>query len=84
MITIDLHGNIRKIIGLSHLEIIEPKHNLNEVISFLKEKYASYNTVKNNELMIVINGVESSILGGLDAKVFSGDKISIISMVHGG
>jgi len=32
----------------------------------------------------VINGVESSMLGGLDATVNDGDVISIVPVVHGG
>lgn len=84
MIAVDFYGNIRKVIGSSHVEIMEPKYNLYEVICFLREKYESYRTVDDNNMMIVINGIESSVLGGLYAKLHSGDKISIISMVHGG
>jgi sulfur-carrier protein len=34
--------------------------------------------------MIAINGVESSVLGGREAKISSGDTVTILSVVHGG
>jgi hypothetical protein len=34
--------------------------------------------------MIAIYGIESSLLGGYNAKVSSGDIVTILSVVHGG
>jgi len=38
----------------------------------------------SNNLLIAINGVESSVLSGNDTLVQTGDKVTIVPVVHGG
>ena len=84
MITVDLVGGIRKIAGFSTVNINVTNSNINEILSLLGREYDLENKIKKNEIMIAINGVESSVLGGMEAKISSGDTVTILSVVHGG
>ncbi len=84
MITVNLLGGIKKLIGSSKLCISKSDSSLDELLHYLEESYSLKNKINDNEIMIAINGVESSVLGGRQAKILSGDTITIISVVHGG
>jgi molybdopterin synthase sulfur carrier subunit len=84
MIEINLLGGIKKLVGHSNLKINEESSNVKGVISYLENNYYSNNTINKNDIMIAINGIESSLLGGYDAKISSGDIVTILSVVHGG
>lgn len=84
MITVDLVGGIRKIAGFSTVNINVTNSDINEILSLLGREYDLENKIKKNEIMIAINGVESSVLGGMEAKISSGDTVTILSVVHGG
>ncbi len=84
MITVDLVGGIRKTAGFSTVNINVTNSDINEILSLLGREYHLENKIKKNEIMIAINGVESSVLGGMEAKISSGDTVTILSVVHGG
>jgi len=84
LITVDLVGGIRKIAGFSTVNINVTNSDINEILSLLGREYDLENKIKKNEIMIAINGVESSVLGGMEAKISSGDTVTILSVVHGG
>lgn len=84
MITVDLLGGIRKTAGFSTVNINVTNSNINEILALLEKEYDLKNKIKEDEIMIAINGVESSVLGGGRAKISSGDTITILSVVHGG
>ncbi len=84
MITVDLVGGIRKTAGFSTVNINVNNSDINEILSLLGREYDLENKIKKNEIMIAINGVESSVLGGMEAKISSGDTVTILSVVHGG
>ncbi len=84
MIKVNLLGGIKKFAGCSALSISKSESSLNDIIYYLEENYSLKNRIKDNEVMIAVNGVESSILGGRQAKISSGDIVTIISTVHGG
>lgn len=84
MITVDLLGGIRKTAGFSTVNINVTNSNINEILALLEKEYDLKNKIKEDEIMIAINGVESSVLGGRRAKISSGDTITILSVVHGG
>ncbi len=84
MIEINLLGGIKKLVGHSNLKINEESSSVNGIISYLENNYYSNNTINKNDIMIAINGIESSLLGGYNAKVSSGDIVTILSVVHGG
>jgi sulfur-carrier protein len=85
LISINLLGSIKKLIGHSNLQINEEElANVNGIISYLENKYYSNNKINENEILVAINGIESSLLGGHNAKISSGDVVTILSIVHGG
>lgn len=77
-------GGIKKLVGQSNLQINEESANVKGIISYLESNYYSNNRINENDIMVAINGVESSLLGGYNAKVSSGDVVTILSVVHGG
>ena len=79
-----MRGGIRKSIGLPQLHLEEERISLDEMISYLAKKYNLSHEIKNNEIMVAINGVDSSILGGGQAIISSGDIVTILTIVHGG
>lgn len=84
MITIDLRGGIRKSVGLPQIHLEQEITNLDEIIVYLAKKYNLSHEIENNEIMVAINGVESSILGGGQARISTGDTVTILTVVHGG
>jgi len=84
LITVDFLGGIRKIAGFSTVNINVTNSSINEILTLLKREYDLENKIKESEIMIAINGVESSVLGGRGAKISSGDTVTILSVVHGG
>jgi sulfur-carrier protein len=84
MIEINLLGGIKKLVGQSNLKINEESSSVKGIISYLENNYYSNNTINKNDIMIAINGIESSLLGGYNAKISSGDIVTILSVVHGG
>ena len=77
-------GGIKKSIGQSKLQINEESASINGIISYLESNYYSNNKINEREILVVINWIESSVLGGYNAKVSSGDTVTILSIVHGG
>jgi len=85
LISINLLGSIKKLIGHSNLQINEKElANVKGIISYLENNYYSSNKINENEILVAINGIESSLLGGHNAKISSGDVVTILSIVHGG
>ena len=84
MINVKLLGGAKRVIGKDRLEIQKQNAKLHEIVAMLNSMSSNSNIFSANNLLIVINGVESSMLGGLDATVNDGDVISIVPVVHGG
>jgi sulfur-carrier protein len=84
LITVDLVGGIRKAAGFSTVNINIANSSINELLTLLEREYDLENKIKEDEIMIAINGVESSVMGGREAKISSGDTVTILSVVHGG
>ena len=84
MITVDLVGGIRKAAGFSTVNINVTNSSVNELLTLLEREYDLENKIKEDEIMIAINGIESSVIGGRGAKISSGDTVTILSVVHGG
>lgn len=80
----DLLGGIRKLIGTHQITINSNELSVDKLLSYLDKNYRLQNKIKKNELMVAVNGVESSLLGGGKAKVTSGDVVTILTVVHGG
>lgn len=84
MIIVDLRGGIRKSVGYPQLRVEEDGITIDDMIDYIENRYELSGEIKKNEIMVAINGVDSSILGGGRAKITSGDIVTILTVVHGG
>jgi molybdopterin converting factor small subunit len=84
LIKVNLLGGIKKSTGRQNIQINEESVSIQGIISYLESNYHSSNKINERDIMVAINGVESSVLGGYDAKASSGDTVTILSIVHGG
>ena len=84
MININLHGGIKKIIGYADLQLDEDLLSIEDIISYLESTFCSNSKIDESSILVAINGIEYSLLGGINARVSSGDTVTILSIVHGG
>lgn len=84
MITVKLLGGAKKAVGQSHVILDRPFASIAEILKFLKENAVQSKILDPNNILIAINGVESTMLCGDDAIVKAGDTVTIVTVVHGG
>ena len=84
MITLKLLGGIKNAIGKNSLVINKPQSTLKEIFEELRIKAKDSKIVNEKNLMISINGVDSSVIGGKDAIIKTGDIVTIVTIIHGG
>ena len=84
MITINILGGARKIVGTSSLEFNRSNASISEILAFLQENAAEPKILSVNNILIAVNGVETSALSGNETVAKTGDVITIVSVVHGG
>ncbi len=86
-------GLLKKVYGKDEISIeLNEGSNLRNVISkIIEESRELKNIILDPELkdprpntIILVNGKEISVLGGLDAEIKDGDEITIIPVIHGG
>ena len=85
MLTVKLLGGAKKSFSSEKLEIPSDSMMVSELLEYLEK-----NTPENmphldpNNILVAINGIDSSALQGKDTTLKDGDVISIIPLVHGG
>jgi molybdopterin converting factor small subunit len=84
MITVRLLGGAKKALGKSSTVILQPRLSISQVISLLRNEVTDASLLNRINLLVAVNGVESSSLDGDDTIVRSGDVVTIVSVVHGG
>ena len=84
MITLKLLGGVKKAIGKNSIVIDKSQSNLKEIFQELKNKSKDASIIDEKNLMISVNGVDSSVIGGKDAIIKTGDIITIVTIIHGG
>ena len=85
MITIKLIGGAKKSFNSDELKIDKSDISVNtllELLSVMKPTDTSEIDVEN--ILIAINGSDSSAMNGKDTIVHDGDIVSIIPVIHGG
>ena len=85
MITIKLLGGARKAVG-GHpfLNLEKPTASVFEILDFLKSNATEPRLLKWENLIIAINGIDSSALEAENALAKSGDTVTVVTVVHGG
>ncbi len=75
MVMVKLLGNAKKVMKSDILRLVYT--NIDNIIGMLKSK-----GIDTNELLILVNGVESSLI--TDKRLNNDDIVTIASIVHGG
>ena len=85
MITVNFTGGARKSFQTDSLEISQNLNTISELLVYLiGQKPENTPTFDGKNLLIAINGIDSSALNGNDTKLNSNDVINIIPIIHGG
>jgi sulfur-carrier protein len=84
LITLKLLGGVKKAIGKNSIVIDKSQSNLKEIFEELKNKSTDTKIIDEKNLMVSVNGVDSSVIGGKDAIIKTGDIITIVTIIHGG
>ena len=85
MINVNFIGGARKSFQTDSLEITQNIDTISEMISHLiSKKPENTPDFDGKNLLIAVNGVDSSALAGIDTKLNSNDVVNIIPIIHGG
>ena len=85
MTTVNFTGGARKSFQADSLEISQNLNNISELIRYLIEhKPENTPDFDGKNLLIAVNGVDSSALDGTNTKLNSNDIVNIIPIIHGG
>lgn len=85
MIKIKFLGGAKKSFQTDHLEIKKTSLTIKELIDYLLEiKPKDTHDFDTKNLLIAINGVDSSALDGAMTKISDNDIVSIVPIIHGG
>ena len=57
---------------------------IKEIIEELKNESRHTKILNEQNLIITVNGVDSSITGGKETVIKSGDILTIVTIIHGG
>ena len=85
MINVNFIGGARKSFETDSLEITQKIETISELITYLiSQKPENTPDFDGKNLLIAVNGVDSSALAGIDTKLNSNDIVNIIPIIHGG
>ena len=75
---------MKNAIGKNSIVINKSQSTIKEIFEELKNKAKDSKIIDEKNLMISVNGVDSSVIGGKDAIIKTGDIVTIVTIVHGG
>ena len=85
MVTVNFIGGARKSFQTNSLEISQNLGTISDLITYLiSGKPENTPDFDGKNLLIAVNGVDSSALAGIDTKLNSNDVVNIIPIIHGG
>ena len=85
MITVNFTGGARKSFKIDSLEISQNTNTISELITYLiSQKPENTPDFDGKNLLIAVNGIDSSALDGINTKLNSDDVVNIIPIIHGG
>jgi molybdopterin converting factor small subunit len=83
LIDIKLLGGIKNAVGRSTLVLDKHVASISEILTFLKANVRDSSFDADN-ILVTINGAESSMLSQDENIVKTGDNVTIVTIVHGG
>ena len=85
MITVKFVGGAKKFFSTEKLEIEESDITIQKLLDLLLEKKpADTPELDTENILIAVNGVDSSAIEGKETKIKNNDLVSIIPVIHGG
>lgn len=84
MITLKLLGGVKFAIGKNSLVIDKSQSTVKEIIEELKNEAREPKLLNEKNLMVSVNGIDSSVTGGKETVIKTGDVITIVTIIHGG
>jgi len=85
MFTVKFVGGAKKSFPIEHLEIDKSNITIQELITLLSElKPGDTPELDTDNVLIAINGADSSAMDGKSTKIKENDLVSIIPIIHGG
>ena len=70
--------------GKTSMVINKSQTTVKEIIEELKNESRHTKILNEQNLIITVNGVDSSITGGKETVIKSGDILTIVTIIHGG
>lgn len=70
--------------GKTSLLIDKSQSTVKEIIEELKNQSINTKILNEQNLIITVNGVDSSVTGGKETVIKSGDILTIVTIIHGG
>jgi sulfur-carrier protein len=84
MIKLELLGGVKRAVGRSSVILEEASLPISEILMLLRRNVKEPGVLTLNNILVAVNGVESSSLDGNDTVVESGDTVTIVTVAHGG
>jgi sulfur-carrier protein len=84
LINIKLLGGIKKTAGRSSLVFNKQIASISEVLTFLKDNVNDPKILDTDNVLVTINGADSSMLSKDENILKTGDSLTIVTIVHGG
>jgi sulfur-carrier protein len=84
LINIKLLGGIKKTAGRSSLVFYKQIASISEVLTFLKDNVNDPKILDTDNVLVTINGADSSMLSKDENILKTGDSVTIVTIVHGG
>jgi molybdopterin synthase sulfur carrier subunit len=84
LITLKLLGGVKFATGKTSIIIDKQQSTINEIIKEIKNDSKNSKILHEQNLIITVNGVDSSVSGGKNTIIKSGDVVTIVTIIHGG
>ena len=77
-------GGVKFAIGKNSVVIYKQQSTVKEIIEELKNEAIEPKILNEKNLMVSVNGIDSSVTGGKETVIKTGDVITIVTIIHGG
>jgi sulfur-carrier protein len=84
LITLKLLGGVKFALGKNSVVIDKSQSTVKEIIEELKNEAIEPKILNEKNLMVSVNGIDSSVTGGKETVIKTGDVITIVTIIHGG
>jgi tRNA threonylcarbamoyladenosine modification (KEOPS) complex Cgi121 subunit/molybdopterin converting factor small subunit len=84
LIKVKFLGGAKKIFSIDYKDIEKNDITIEHLLELLIKNNSGTNKLDTNNLLVAVNGIDSSALNGSLTKLNHGDIVSIIPIIHGG